>query len=172
MAFPEVDAASVLNVIRQASPGYGWVVLDFGPLNPFTRDVLLSVDEILIATTPALTALYETKRMINVLDQSGVNRNRVGVVAIRAGDAESPFPEGFRNQVFGLPMRAILPDASKELRDACLEGRLPGANTKFRQEVARLARNLAGLPNPPRGRLRRLLFGGHSEPDLAPIPRT
>ena len=50
--------------------------------------------------------------------------------------------------MFGIEVVAALPDAQPELHQACLDHRLPPESGRFRKEIARLARKVAGLPEP------------------------
>jgi len=67
-------------------------------------------------------------------------------------------------QIFGMVPYAKLPDASPEFRDVRMQGRLPSENGVFRDNIARLARRVAGLPEEEsrRSLSQFLSFGGKS----------
>jgi Flp pilus assembly CpaE family ATPase len=159
----EPDAESVRRLVDLSRALFRWIVLDLGPLNCFSRAVLNSVDELFVVTTPAIPALYETKRMIDALVQGGLPSDRIRLVVNQAEESQSLSAREVK-QMFGVQVRARLPGASEDLREAYVSRRLPAENTKIRKEIARLARYVAGLPEPPskRGIARFFPFGQRS----------
>jgi Flp pilus assembly CpaE family ATPase len=159
----EPDAASMCRLVDLARSLYRWTVLDLGPLSCFSRSVLHSVDEIFVVTTPAAPALYETKRMIDGFLQAGLACDRIRPIVNKV-DQSKPWVGGELSQMFGVQVHASLPRAGQELNEAYVERRLPAENTKIRKEIAKLARRMAGLPEPSwkEGLLRFHPFGGRS----------
>jgi pilus assembly protein CpaE len=144
---PEPDVSDIGRLIALARSFYRWVVLDFGRINCFSRSVANSVDELLVVTTPGIPALYESKRMLDGLVQAGFPRDQIRLIVNQAEESKS-WPERDLTQMFGIQVHASLPSASDDLHDAYIGRRLPGENTKIRREIARLARRVAGLPEP------------------------
>jgi len=159
----ELDAGNVRRLVDLARSLYRWIVLDLGPLNPFSRSVLNSADEVFIVTTPAIPTLYETKRMIDRFVEAGLSCDQIRLI-VNKGEESHSWSTREVKQMFGIQEYAILSGASQDLHDAYIQRRLPAENTRIRKEMARLARKVAGLPEPPskRGISQFLPFGERS----------
>ena len=54
---------------------------------------------------------------------------------------------GELGRLFGVPVHAKLPDAARELDEACVARGLLGANSDYRIQIANLTRRILGLPD-------------------------
>jgi len=143
----DLEVASVSRVIDLARTFYRWTVLDLGPVNVFSRGLLANADQLFLVTTPAIPALYETRRAIDALTQSGVPADRIRLVVNQAEESESWSPRELQ-QMFGIEVFGRLPSAPSDLHEAFMQRRLPNETTAIRKEIAKLARRIAGLPEP------------------------
>jgi Flp pilus assembly CpaE family ATPase len=168
----ELDAGSVRRLVDLARSHYRWIVLDLGPLNPFSRSVLDSADEVLVVTTRAIPALYETKRMIDRFVEAGLSCDRIRLIVNKAEESQ-PWSAREVKQMLGIQEYASLPSATQDLHKAYIQRRLPAENTRIRREIARLARKVAGLPEPPskRGISQFLPFGERSRTSVEAMAR-
>ena len=107
LGLKEPVAATARGILKQVSWLYRWLVIDLGPMNSFSRAMLEGLDELLIVATPAISALYETKRMIDSLVQGGLERDRFRFV-INRGDLHS-FSARDLQKMFGVDVQAVLP---------------------------------------------------------------
>jgi Flp pilus assembly CpaE family ATPase len=147
---PAEDLRRVFNLVRSF---YQWIVIDFGRLNGVWRSFADVVDELFVVTTTALPALYETKRTIGALVGGGTDRERLRLIVNRTEAGQSLSGSELK-QVFGIPVYATLPNDSQELRQACLQRRLPTETSDVGRQMANLARQLAGLKdNSPKNHL-------------------
>ena len=170
LGLAEPVAATARRLIQQVDPFYRWIVVDLGLPNALSRGVLESLEDLLIVTTSEVSSLYETKRLIDSLIQGGMDRDRCCLV-INGGESPSvPTPD--LKKMFGIEVKGVLPNAHADLRAACVGERLASENTKFRKDIARLARKIAGLPDAsPKGGLARFLnFGGAPQTTKAGKP--
>jgi hypothetical protein len=73
-----------------------------------------------------------------------------------------------------MPLAASLPTDLEALDKASMDRTLPAAASRFRKQVAHLARSLAGLPETdsegPLARFRRYFGEDHKAPESVPAP--
>jgi len=143
----ELDAASVRRLVDLARTLYRWTVLDLGSLTSLSRSVLSCADQVLVITTTAIPALYETKRMIDGFVQAGFSCDRIRLI-VNQGERSQPLLAQELKQMFGMQVHASLPSAVQDLNEAYVERRLPAENTRIRKEIAKLARKVSGVPEP------------------------
>ena len=143
----QIDPARIRSLLRLVAPSYGWCVLDLGTLNPVSRAVLEEVDGVLLVGSPAIPSLYGAKRAIDALVNSGMDRDAFRLILNRTDESQA-FSEAQLNRMFGVPVCAIIPAAGVELHQAYLERDLLSGASKARKEFSRLARQIAGIPEP------------------------
>lgn len=141
----EVKAADIRRMLTQITPMYDWMVLDLGRLNGISGSVLDIINQAFVVTTIGLSALYESKRVIDALLKAGVEGDRLRLIVNEIEETHSLSGKQL-NQIFGAQVYARLPRASEELHKACVLRRLPGEDSPIRREIAALARSVAGLP--------------------------
>jgi len=132
----------VLGLIRKQ---YHWVVIDMGRPSAFSLSLLDKLAELFLVTTTSVPALYEAKRAVDALRQTGFEGDRMKLIVNQLSK-----PQGISgselDRLFGVPVYATFSAASKALHDACVQKKLLGRNSEFRLQMAGLARKLAGLP--------------------------
>jgi Flp pilus assembly CpaE family ATPase len=138
------DISKIQEVFATIRMFYRWTVLDLGRLANLSLSLLDKVSTLYLVTTVSVPALYEAKRTIGVLMRAGLEPDRLRLVVNQVGSAEYSGNE--LSRLFGVPVHARLPNAARELDDACSRGQVLGANSEYRVQVAEVARRIAGLP--------------------------
>ncbi len=153
----EMDTEKVRNVLTLIRTFYRWIVLDLGRLTPLSRAVLDRVTDLFIVTSTSIPALYEAKRTIGAVMDTGFEADRLRLIVNHFEKAEC-LPGGDLDRVFAIPVYAKLPSAAQDLHEAWARGCLPDEHCDFRVQVANLARKLVGLPaEKPKGRVAQIL---------------
>jgi Flp pilus assembly CpaE family ATPase len=138
------------------------VVLDLGTLNGVSVGVLDIVDQLFVVTTIGIPALYETKRVIDALLRAGVEGDRLRLIVNEIEETHSISGRQL-NQIFGIEVYARLPSDGQQLHKACVLRKLPAEDSGIRQQIAALARNVAGLPQKKARGVLQPLFSAFSE---------
>lgn len=135
------DLGKVLNLV---SPFYDWIVMDMGRLHGASVRLADRMDEILLVTTSAISALHESKRVIDVLLDIGMERDKLRLVVNQTGDSAVLTGRELK-QIFGIDVYAILTNDSQGLHEACLHRELPKPSSAIGIQISNLARRLAGI---------------------------
>ena len=155
----DLDAEKLRFVLTLIRAFYRWILLDLGQLTHFSRSLLDRVDDVLLVTTTSVPALYEAKRVIGALRKAGFEGDRLRLIVNQLGNTQD-FRGSELDHIFGIPVFAKLSGAAQQLHDACVQGKLPAESTDFREQIANVARKLAGLPiidNKPKNVVSQLL---------------
>jgi Flp pilus assembly CpaE family ATPase len=118
-------------------------------MNGLSLSLLDKVNELYLITMLSVPALYEAKRTIGGLIRAGLAEDRLRIIVNEVGATQVSGSE--LNGLFGVPVYAKLPDAARELDDACAQGQLLGEGSPYRVQIAALARRVAGLPEEKSG---------------------
>jgi pilus assembly protein CpaE len=153
----ELEAAQIRQVLTLARPMYDWMVLDLGRLNVISRGMLDVVNQVFVVTTIGIPALYEAKRVIDALARAGVEGDRLRLIVNEIEETHTLSGKQL-TQIFGTQVYARLPHDSEELHESCVLRKLPREDSKIRQQIAALARNVAGLPEKKTKRALQPLF--------------
>jgi Flp pilus assembly CpaE family ATPase len=140
----EISAGRIVHALRFARQHYAWIVLDLGRLNPLSAKLVTSVDEVLLVTTSDVIAVHETGCVVEAMQSLEAVMNAPSLIQNQA-DKWSSMPDVVK-AVIKLPIRAALPECREDLSEAYTKGKLAGETTPFRQSVAALAADVAGLP--------------------------
>jgi Flp pilus assembly CpaE family ATPase len=157
----ESDAPQIRQVLTLARPMYDWMVLDLGRLNVISRGMLDLVSQLYVVTTISIPALYEAKRVIDAVVRAGVEGDRLRLIVNEIEETHSLTGKQL-TQIFGAQVYARLPRDSDHLHESCVQRKLPREDSKIRQQIAALARNLAGLPEKKAKRALQPLFSAFS----------
>jgi Flp pilus assembly CpaE family ATPase len=141
----ELQAAQIHQVLTLVRPMYDWTVLDLGRLNSLSSGMLDLVNQVFVVTTIGIPALYEAKRVIDALVKAGVEGDRLRLIVNEIEETQALSGRQL-NQVFGVQVYARLPRDNEELHKACVLRQLPREDSGIREQIAVLARNVAGLP--------------------------
>jgi Flp pilus assembly CpaE family ATPase len=143
----EYDIASLRETLAFASGIYRWIVIDLGRLSYVAQQVFRSVDERFLVTGPEIPALHQCKRVLEMLEMAGFERDHVRLILNRKDSANRLSLQEIR-KLFGIEINATLPPSHDDLYKACLRKQLPPVSSEIRISLAALARNFAGLPDP------------------------
>jgi Flp pilus assembly CpaE family ATPase len=134
----------VRHVLRFAQSQYRWVVVDLGRLTAAALAVLEEANDLFVVTTPELTALHETTRLLRRLLDAGFSPDRLKLVLNRKLKSDPLSPQDLE-KALGYPCYALIADFSDELTEAYAEGRFLDDKLKLRKEVARMMGRWRGV---------------------------
>jgi len=169
-----VPVEAVRQVLSLVQPFYDWVVLDLGRLNTLSTGLLNRTNELFVVTSTAIAALCQTKRVVEALAKAGIERQRIRLI-VNEIDQAPAFSQRDMSSMCGAEVYAAVPRDAAELQRAMLERKLPAETSALRKRMARVARQLAGLPEKKgRGALSQILslperFRRSTGPDPAAI---
>lgn len=144
------DEQAFPGVVRFARSLYDWVVVDLGrSLTVRSLSVLEEIDEGFLVTTLEVPALYQAKRLITTLLESGYGSDRLRVVLNRMPRRPEVTLEEIQTML-GLPVYATLPNDYPALYEAYAGGELLEPGSGLGAHFARLAAKIANLPEPRR----------------------
>jgi pilus assembly protein CpaE len=141
----EINADRLRHVLTLIRPFYRQIVVDMGRLNHLSAILLDRINEVFLVTTTSVPALYEAKRTIGALRRAEFEGDRLRLIVNRHNNTHG-YSGSDLDRVFGIPVYARLPDATRELNDAVVRGKMLAENSDYRGHMARLARKVAGLP--------------------------
>jgi pilus assembly protein CpaE len=140
----QLNGERVRHVTRCVRSFYRWIVVDLGRLAAVSIQVLPEVKDLLLVTTPELSALYEVKRVIQRLLDLGFDRDRIHLIVNRVSKESGPVED--LEKVLGHPVRAMLSECSKEIYDAMADGRFLTSDLPLRRQIVPLVSKLVGKP--------------------------
>jgi len=140
----ELTTEALRKLFTLIRPLYQWIVIDFGRLSRSWQSLADVVDELFLVTTSSVPALYESKRVSETVLKGGLDRARLHFIVNQTEDIRA-LSVGELKHFFGVPVSASLPKVSQELHEACCQGKLPDETGAIGQQMAHLARSLAGL---------------------------
>ena len=142
---PEIDGASLREVLAFTRTLYPWSVLDLGRLSHQSLGLLGPESEVLLVTASTIPALYTAKRTVESLRVCGIDSDHIRLLVNHTAEKQMLSGDTL-NQMFGVPVYATIPSDALELHQACVQKRLPGPNSPLRKAIAGLARKITGLP--------------------------
>ena len=141
----EIESARLREVLNFARPLYGWTVIDLGRLNHKSVSLLGADGEVFVVTAATIPALYNAKRAVETLLAASIDAERIRLVVNHIGGKHEVSREDLQS-MFGIPVYATVPSDESEVHQACVQKRLPGAQSHIRKAIAALARKMAGMP--------------------------
>jgi pilus assembly protein CpaE len=141
----EIDNVRLREVLTFLRPLYAWTVIDLGRLNHKSVDLLGADGAVLVVTAATIPALYNAKRAVETLLAAALDADRIRLVVNHIGEKHAVSREDLQN-MFGVPVYATVPSDASEVHQACIQKRLPGAQSDIRKAIAALARKMTGLP--------------------------
>jgi Flp pilus assembly CpaE family ATPase len=155
----EPDAEKLRDVLTIVRGYYRWIVVDLGRLSPLSFSLMDRVNELFVVTTTGLSALYEARRAITALINSGIEIERLKLLINK--DRDQGFNGVELSRMLGVQVYARIPEAARELNETCATGRFLPKTGDFREHIASLARRVAGLPeSKPKGKVAKFLSFG------------
>jgi pilus assembly protein CpaE len=151
-------AAEIRQVLAFARTQYQWTVVDAGRgIGESTMTVIESADETCLVTTPEIPALHQTKKILQTLLDSGYKQERLRLIVNRVPKRLGTRPEELQ-EMLGVPLFAVLPEAYTELHEAYSQGQLLPGGSVLGECMERLARKLAGAAQ-TKAKRKALFFG-------------
>ena len=140
----DVRADDIYGIIRAASRGYQFVLIDCGVyLDEATAMSINVADFVLLVTTPSVISVRDAFRRTKVLDQLGVEKDRIRLVVNR----NTPRPFVSLSDIagnLGLKVAGTVADDPKTVETAVNEGKL-AREVNRRSEVVRDISSLVGV---------------------------
>ncbi len=140
-----VPVESIRQVLSLVQPFYDWLVLDLGCFDTLSTGLLNRTSDLFVVTSTGVTSLFLTKRVIETLAKAGIEGQRVRLI-VNEADPVPAFTGRDLPTIFGAEVYATVPRDAANLQRALLERKPPAGNSALRQQMARVARRLAGLP--------------------------
>ena len=136
---------NLLKAVKFASHWYRWIVMDLGRLNRTSKNLLGCAHDLILVSTQSIPALHQCKHAIETFHDLVIDRERVRLILNQKEDVDHLSHKEIEN-MFGVPIAAILPPAHDDLYNAYLNKRLPNVTGSFRLALSGAARKIAGLP--------------------------
>jgi pilus assembly protein CpaE len=141
----EIDSAELRKVLDFARPLYAWTVIDLGRLNHKSVSLLGAEGDVFVVTAATIPALYNAKRAVETLLAASIDADRIRLVVNHIGGKHEVSREDLQS-MFGIPVYATVPSDESEVHQACVQKRLPGAQSHIRKAIVALARKMTGMP--------------------------
>jgi pilus assembly protein CpaE len=141
-------AERVRHILRFARSLYDWIVLDLGRLTASSLATLEETKELFIVTTPALPALFETKRLLQRLLDAGFPREKMRLLLNRREKGTSIAPKEIE-RALSYPFYGSIADDSRDMDEAFAEGRFLDENLQVRKAIAEVIRKWRGIEEKP-----------------------
>ncbi len=143
----ESDTEALRQVLRFARQQYGWVVVDLGTAQQsFWTPASDELDLLLLVTTVDVMALYRCVRTLRELEESGVPRAGLRVIANQAARSAA-MTSAELEKAIGMPLQAIVPDDPAALRRWHGGERILPLHSRLRRSLAELVSTLMGRPD-------------------------
>ena len=140
-----VPLEAIRQVLSLVQPFYDWLVLDLGRLDTLSTGLLSRANELFVVTSTGVAALSLTRRVVEALAKAGIEGQRVRLI-VNDVDPAPALSGHDMPSIFGAEVYATVPRDSAELRRALFERKPTAETSVLRQQMARVARRLAGLP--------------------------
>ena len=143
---------TILNVVRANVPS---VIVDVPNIwSPWSKNVLIQADDVIITAMPDLPCLRNAKNMIDVLKQARPNDNPPRLVLNQVGIPKRPeIPAGEFSKALGIAPTIVIPFDPQAFGTASSNGQMlqeVAAKAEATQAVMTLAQILQGQEPPPK----------------------
>lgn len=142
----EPELAAVQKLLAFGARMYGWIVVDLGRLNHLSKRVMRWADDRLLVTGSEISSLHQCKRALEILELANIGRDGLRLVLNRKHSVERLSPRDV-SRLFGVEINVTFAASHADLYKACLSKTLPPTSCHIRNELAALARQLAGVPD-------------------------
>lgn len=150
-----VKEEELYNIVDIAARAYQWVILDCGSYQDTAVNLGLSVsDQIVLVTTPDVTAVRDAYRRLRALAVFGIEKDRVRLVVNRWHKAAYVSRQDIE-QNLGIPVSATVADDPRHVEQAVNEGRIireVNRRCDTARDIANLVAVLAEGPQDPGSR--------------------
>lgn len=143
-----VTADRVRHILRFARSLYGCIVVDLGRVMASKLAILEEAESLFVITTPTLSALYETRRLLQRLLDAGISREKLRLLLNRKTKGMSIETDQIE-KALGYSLYGAIADDSAAMNDAYAEGRFLDEKLLVRQEIAQVMRKWRGIEETP-----------------------
>lgn len=151
-----IDRPAAMELVCYWREHYERVVLDLPGMGSAGSDFVPLCDEVLLVTTNELSALHATRRSLECLDQSGLERNKLKLLVTRYTPATGLKREDVETALKLAPY-ALLSNDYEAVQRGVLEGKPVPAGSHYGRSIHALAERLLGVEKGPKKRAS--LFG-------------
>jgi Flp pilus assembly CpaE family ATPase len=145
----------IRHVFRFLRTRYPWLVLDLARFGFISAELSRELSHLLLVTTPDVPSLLEAKQIVLRLGEAGIPREKMRLILNRR-PRNSVLTQAEVEKLLGAPVYS-LPNNYAALTESYAIGQLMPMKTDLRQQITRLARELAGadaLAEAPLSRLK------------------
>lgn len=140
----QVGAQEIYSILSVAAKEYQWVILDCGTyLDEAVMLGLNVADQIVLITTPDVTAVRDAYRRMRTFSLNGIDKDRVRLVVNRWHKAAYVGKKDIQ-QNLGIPVAATIADDPRQVEQAVNEGKII-REVNRRCEAARDIANLVAM---------------------------
>ncbi|MDP9054442.1 MAG: hypothetical protein M3N93_09105 [Acidobacteriota bacterium] len=141
----------VESLFRFIARQYNWIVVDLGRhLNPSNWILLQNIEELIVITAPDVLALYQTRSVLQTLNNRGFDKGRVRIILNRNQNSPADFWVESIEQMFEMSVFGVIPSDEGTFNKLARNGYEFPEDTPFGRAVAKIAGRLA-KPNGPGG---------------------
>jgi Flp pilus assembly CpaE family ATPase len=134
------------DVLRFARASCEWVVADLGQgMGPLAATLAPDLDALYLVTCAEIAALYQTRRIIRALVDSGFRREAIKLVVSRVRKGQ-PFGQHEIEKLLAFPVELVLPEDDQEVGEAHAGGRLVSPKCELGKRMLQMAAAIAGKP--------------------------
>ncbi|MBZ5579006.1 MAG: hypothetical protein LAP40_20790 [Acidobacteriia bacterium] len=151
-----IDRPAAMELICYWREHYPRIVLDLPGVGAVGSDFVPLVDELLLVTTNELSALHATRRSLECLEQSGLERQKLKLLVTRYTPATGLKREDVETALKLAPY-ALLSNDYDAVQRGVLEGKPVAPGSHYGRSIHLLAERLLGTENAPKKRTS--LFG-------------
>jgi Flp pilus assembly CpaE family ATPase len=146
-----VTVERIRHILRFARSLYGWIVVDLGRLSASKLAILEETNDLFVITTPHLSALYETRKLLQRLLDAGFSREKLRLLLNRKTKGMSISVDQVE-KALGYPLYGSIADDSAEMSEAHAEGRFLDEKMLVHKQIAQVMRKWRGIEERPTAR--------------------
>jgi pilus assembly protein CpaE len=134
------------DVLRFARSACDWLVADLGQgFGPLSATLASGLDALYLVTSTEVTALYQARRILRAVVESGFQKERLKLVIGRL-QKDSGFGPQDLEKMLAFPVEFVFPEDRREVAEAHADGRLVLAGCELGRRLTQLASAIAGKP--------------------------
>lgn len=142
----ETDTDALRQVLRFARQQYGAVVMDLGTAqHSFWLPACEELDAVFLVTTVDVMGLYRCVRALKELEEGGLPKASLRVVANQAGGSAA-MTAAEMEKAIGMPVEMVVPEDPAAIRRWHAGERSLPAQSRLRRSAAELASRVTGRP--------------------------
>jgi pilus assembly protein CpaE len=144
----ETQAAEMLFEFWRES--YGITIVDSpGPVSPWQTTIARASNELLLVTTNELAAVHATQRALSLLQDAGVDKQRIRLLVNRY-QRENGLSEDAIHKALKVEIFHVLPNDYAPVQQAVLDGKTVSPNSRLGKSIDDLCERLTGVTRAPK----------------------